>query len=222
MWCGQSTLAQPVGQSVPARSPRTRRASAHDAEPVSVRQSRQPPFLRNHLFTVWSALGVLGRIYVSGEGINAQLSLPTQQTRCVQESSCEDIDWLNKASASTSPLKVTPKSFPQAHRQGPRQDRRRRPQDDAAFDVTDCGQPRLRCKEFNALADASRNRHVVDMRNHYESEVGHFKGAVLPAAEHLSRRNPRGRSRCSPIKKDQNILCCTALAASAAKKPALT
>ena len=52
-----------------------------------------PPFLRNHLFTVWSALGVLGRIYVSGEGINAQLSLPTEEMDAFRKS-LEDINWL--------------------------------------------------------------------------------------------------------------------------------
>ena len=33
-------------------------------------------FLRNYLFSGWKALGVLGRIYVAKEGINAQVSVP--------------------------------------------------------------------------------------------------------------------------------------------------
>src|SRR5690606_17959663 len=33
--------------------------------------------------------------------------------------------------------------------------------------------------EFNALAN-DPNTVIVDMRNHYESEVGHFKNAILP------------------------------------------
>jgi hypothetical protein len=33
--------------------------------------------LRHTLYQEWEALGVLGRIYLSQEGINAQLSLPT-------------------------------------------------------------------------------------------------------------------------------------------------
>ena len=31
---------------------------------------------RDHLFTNWNALDILGRIYVAHEGINGQLSLP--------------------------------------------------------------------------------------------------------------------------------------------------
>ena len=35
-----------------------------------------PELFRNHLFLAWAALGILGRIYVAKEGINAQLSVP--------------------------------------------------------------------------------------------------------------------------------------------------
>ena len=34
---------------------------------------------RNYLFSSWSKIGVLGRIYVATESINAQLSLPKKQ-----------------------------------------------------------------------------------------------------------------------------------------------
>jgi UPF0176 protein len=33
--------------------------------------------LRNELYLEWEALGVLGRIYISQEGINAQVSVPS-------------------------------------------------------------------------------------------------------------------------------------------------
>jgi hypothetical protein len=33
--------------------------------------------LRHALYTEWEQLGVLGRIYISQEGVNAQISLPT-------------------------------------------------------------------------------------------------------------------------------------------------
>ena len=36
------------------------------------------PDLRNDLYRQWHALGVFGRIYIAREGINAQLSLPTE------------------------------------------------------------------------------------------------------------------------------------------------
>ena len=37
---------------------------------------KNPQLVRNHLFLAWNDLGVLGRIYVAKEGINAQLSVP--------------------------------------------------------------------------------------------------------------------------------------------------
>ena len=36
-----------------------------------------PQLFRDQLFYYWNPLGVLGRIYVANEGINAQLSVPT-------------------------------------------------------------------------------------------------------------------------------------------------
>ena len=49
---------------------------------------------------------------------------------------------------------------------------------DDSFDVTDIG-VHLNAGEFNKML-ADPNTVCVDMRNHYESEIGHFKGAVTP------------------------------------------
>ena len=35
-----------------------------------------PRLFRDYLFLHWSSMGILGRIYIAHEGINAQLSLP--------------------------------------------------------------------------------------------------------------------------------------------------
>jgi len=53
--------------------------------------------------------------------------------------------------------------------------------DDDAFDVTNVGR-HLDAKEFHDLVGSGKHI-VVDMRNHYESEIGHFKGAVCPEAD---------------------------------------
>src|SRR5690606_29817148 len=50
--------------------------------------------------------------------------------------------------------------------------------DDDAFDVTNHG-VHVNAEEFNKLAK-DPNTVIVDMRNHYESEVGHFKNAICP------------------------------------------
>jgi UPF0176 protein len=49
---------------------------------------------------------------------------------------------------------------------------------DDTFDVTNKG-IHLSAQEFNQLTD-DPNTLLVDFRNHYESEVGHFRGAITP------------------------------------------
>ena len=50
--------------------------------------------------------------------------------------------------------------------------------DDNAFDVTNKG-IHVDAEQFNALIEDPQTV-LVDMRNHYESEIGHFKNAVCP------------------------------------------
>ena len=47
---------------------------------------------------------------------------------------------------------------------------------DETFDVTNKG-IHLKAQEFNNMLE-DPNTIVVDFRNHYESEVGHFEGAI--------------------------------------------
>ena len=49
---------------------------------------------------------------------------------------------------------------------------------DATFDVTNKG-VHVNAEKFNELIE-DPNTVLVDMRNHYESEIGHFKNAVTP------------------------------------------
>jgi UPF0176 protein len=49
------------------------------------------------------------------------------------------------------------------------------------YDVSNVGN-HLSAKEFHDTI-GGRDVIVVDMRNHYESEIGHFRGAVLPDAD---------------------------------------
>ena len=50
--------------------------------------------------------------------------------------------------------------------------------DDKTFDPTDVG-VHLNAKEFNNMI-ANPNTILVDMRNHYETEIGHFENAMIP------------------------------------------
>ena len=78
---------------------------------------------------------------------------------------------------------------------------------DDAFDVTNVGK-HLSAKEFN---EAMKNPDtiVVDMRNHYESEIGHFKGAILPDADTFKQELPMVSDLLKTNKDKKILLYCT-------------
>tara|TARA_Y100000590_G_scaffold465599_1_gene638354 strand:+ start:822 stop:1856 length:1035 start_codon:yes stop_codon:yes gene_type:complete len=134
-----------------------------------------PELFRDYLFFVWSKLDILGRIYVANEGINAQISVPNENYNKF-EKSIEEITPLNGIRLnlavehySKSFLKLTIKVREKIVADG---------LDDTSFDVTKIGD-HLNAKEFNKMLN-DKDTVCIDMRNHYESEIGFFKGAVKP------------------------------------------
>ena len=47
------------------------------------------------------------------------------------------------------------------------------------------------------------------MRNHYESEIGHFKNAILPQSETFKQELPMVKQLLSNNKNDKILLYCT-------------
>ncbi len=134
-----------------------------------------PQLLRDHLFLTWNAHHVLGRIYVAKEGINAQLSLPSNRFNAFKNhldtiAFLKDIR-LNIAieQDNMSFLKLKIKVRDKIVADG---------LEDASFDVTNKG-IHVNAEKFNTLIE-DENTVLVDMRNHYESEIGHFKNAITP------------------------------------------
>ncbi|NER19029.1 oxygen-dependent tRNA uridine(34) hydroxylase TrhO [Spongiivirga citrea] len=134
-----------------------------------------PQVLRNHLFIAWDELEVLGRIYVAHEGINAQLSVPAEnftdfKTHLDSISFLENVR-LNIAveQDDMSFLKLKVKVRHKIVADG---------LNDETFDVTNKG-IHVDAETFNELIE-DEDTVLVDMRNHYESEIGHFKNAVTP------------------------------------------
>lgn len=130
---------------------------------------------RDELYIKFSDLNCLGRIYVAREGINAQMSVPEH-----------NMDEFLKYMETTAYLKNMPikyaveddgKSFYKLIV-------RLRNKiladglDDNSYDVTNVGN-HLTALEFHKLAQ-KEDTLVIDMRNRYESEIGHFKTAYCP------------------------------------------
>ena len=63
----------------------------------------------------------------------------------------------------------------------------------------------MNAQEFNALL-ADPNTICVDMRNHYESEIGHFKGAVTPDVDTFRESLPIIEEDLAEHKSDKNLL----------------
>ncbi len=74
---------------------------------------------------------------------------------------------------------------------------------DESFDVTNSGK-HLSAVEFNKITN-SPDTIVVDMRNHYESEVGHFKHALCPDVDTFKEALP-AVEKLLEDKKDKNIV----------------
>ena len=134
-----------------------------------------PSLFRDHLFIAFSKLDVLGRIYVASEGINAQLSVPKKNLEIFKKSISEILPLndirLNIALEhySKSFLKLIIKIKEKIVADG---------LNEKTFDVTKIGE-HLDAKRFNQMLD-DKNTICIDMRNHYESEIGFFKGAIKP------------------------------------------
>lgn len=160
---------------------------------------QDPPAFRDELYLKWNVLDVRGRIYVASEGINAQLSVPAahfEEFRAIIYA----VPFLNgirlnkavQEGKSFFKLKILVRKKIVADGLN-----------DTSFDVTDCG-VHVNAAEFNRLADDT-NTIIVDMRNHYESEVGHFKNAITPDVDTFREELQVVKGELAD-KKDKNIL----------------
>ena len=164
-----------------------------------------PEILRNHLFINWDQLDVLGRIYVSYEGINAQLSVPAENFNAFKEH-LDTISFLENVRLNVaieqdnmSFLKLKVKVRDKIVADG---------LNDDSFDVTNKG-VHVAAEQFNALLD-DENTILVDMRNHYESEIGHFKGAITPDVDTFRESLPIIEDDLKEHKEEKNlVMYCT-------------
>jgi UPF0176 protein len=135
-----------------------------------------PEAFRERLLSAWLDFGCMGRIYVAHEGINAQMDVPTEnwdefdawvqaQPELAEIPYKIAVEEGNKPSFYKLTIKIRPKVVADGL-------------DDASFDVTDTGEY-LTAKEMNQYVD-DPEAVIIDMRNSYESEIGHFDRAIAP------------------------------------------
>ncbi|MEI8047007.1 MAG: rhodanese-related sulfurtransferase [Bacteroidota bacterium] len=137
-----------------------------------------PKEFRDDLFRKWSELNCYGRIYIAREGINAQMSIPEHKLE-------EFLFLLNSipklaeipikyaiVDNGKSFYKLTIKVRPKVVADGLADD---------TYDLSKVGK-HLTAIEFHELS-GTPDTLVIDMRNHYESEIGRFENAVCPDAD---------------------------------------
>ena len=159
-----------------------------------------PGELRNGFYAYWQSLHILGRIYIAHEGINAQMSIPEPNVpdflqHLNRNPLFKDVPVKQAVEDShNSFFALTVKVKRKIVADGLR---------DEAFDSADTGQ-RLDALAFHKLVDAPGTV-VVDMRNRYESEVGHFENAICPDVKTFRESLPKVAKQLAD-KKDKNIL----------------
>ena len=159
---------------------------------------------RDELYRWMEELSILGRIYVAREGINAQINVPEHHFDNFKEKMEADIR------LRAMPLKIAVEDDGKSFLKLIVRKKRKIVADgldDDAFDVTNVGN-HLTAKEFNEAMDLPGTV-VIDMRNHYESEVGHFQGALLPEVDTFREELEKAVDLVADKKDQKVLLYCT-------------
>lgn len=160
-----------------------------------------PQAFRDALYIQFYELKVFGRIYIAQEGINGQISVPASKYEAFREALYAADPALNGIRMNIAVdddgksfwvlrMKVRPKIVADGI-------------DDPNFDPSKTGKY-LKAADYNALAEQP-DTIIVDMRNHYEYEVGHFEGAVEVPSDTFRQQLPMAVDMLAD-KKDANII----------------
>ncbi|MBE50446.1 MAG: hypothetical protein CMP51_02015 [Flavobacteriales bacterium] len=161
------------------------------------------PSLRDQLYSEWLDLQILGRIYIAQEGINAQLSIPDFnlekfRQRINSYSFLKDVPF--KIAVDNNYLsffKLTIKIKEKIVEDG---------LSIRDYDFSKVGD-HLNAKQWNEAID--RGAILVDMRNHYESEIGKFVGAICPQTETFKEELPIVKDILHGKESKEILLYCT-------------
>jgi UPF0176 protein len=163
-----------------------------------------PGGFRNTLYTNLKDFGVLGRIYLAHEGINAQISVPTEKVELFRFY-LYSIEGLNNIRLNVAvdddgksfyvlDIKVRKKIVADGI-------------EDPAFDMANKGRY-VNAEQMNQLMN-DKDTVVIDMRNHYEFEVGHFEKAIEIPSDTFREQLPMAVEMMKKDKGKNIIMYCT-------------
>ncbi len=158
---------------------------------------------RDKLYILWSGLDVLGRIYLSEEGINAQLSVPEHKVKAFRMivdmiPAFKNVPFklaLEEPDISFWKLTIKVRKHILAHGI-----------ENLDMTTAEVG-PHLSAEEYNEAIE--NGAIIVDMRNGYESEIGHFEGAITPEVNTFREELPKVLDELKGKEDDKILLYCT-------------
>jgi UPF0176 protein len=164
----------------------------------------EPVLFRNKLYKDLKEIGVLGRIYLAHEGINAQISLPTDKMDTFRNYlyAIQSLNGLrlniavddDGKSFYVLDIKVRNKIVADGI-------------NDPSFDMANRGKY-VNAEKFNKLTN-DPDTIVIDMRNHYEFEVGHFENAIEIPSDTFREQLPMAADMMKENKDKNIIMYCT-------------
>lgn len=163
-----------------------------------------PAEFRDELYKGLHALNVFGRIYIAHEGINAQVNIPEDNFDSFRDhlNSIPGLKGLriniavdhDGKSFWVLKIKVREKIVADGIT-------------DPGFDMENKGRY-VDAATFNELT-SDRETIVVDMRNHYEYEVGHFENAIEIPSDTFRAQLPMAAEMLEDKKEKNIIMYCT-------------
>ncbi|RYE00069.1 MAG: rhodanese-related sulfurtransferase [Sphingobacteriales bacterium] len=164
-----------------------------------------PQQFRDELYVKFEALKVFGRIYIAREGINAQVSVPEPDFEAFKETLYHFHPALAGIRLNLA-VDDDGKSF-WVLRMKTRDKIVADGIDDPTFSLEKVGKY-LKADEVNQLAE-DKATIFVDMRNHYEYEVGHFENALEVPSDTFREQLPMAAELLKDAKDKNIVMYCT-------------
>ncbi len=172
-----------------------------------------PQQYRDKLYQAFKALDIFGRIYIAKEGINAQISVPEHHYDAFVRymDAQPEFENLRKNIAVENDVRLNDpvgqgKSF-FVLKVKVRDKIVADGIEDETFDPSKTGKY-LNAKDFNTLT-SNQDVVIVDMRNHYEYEVGHFENAIEIPSDTFREQLPMAVEMLQQQKDKPMIMYCT-------------
>ncbi|KAA9001186.1 rhodanese-related sulfurtransferase [Affinibrenneria salicis] len=164
-----------------------------------------PRAFRDSLYLSFGALNVFGRVYIAGEGINAQISVPQSRFDVFRQTLFSSHPALDQVRLNIA-LEDDGKSF-WVLRMKVRERIVADGIDDPSFDPSHVGQY-LNASQVNDMAQ-DPDALFVDMRNHYEYEVGHFENAIEIPSDTFRDQLPMAVDMLKDERDKKIVMYCT-------------